>query len=143
MKKYRLKKKFLVVFYILVMVSFIGAIFAVDVYLKEDNKKNPEIKYINKNVIDNDIPVINVESTTIGKPHNNENVKKEKVMSENKIPYKIYLEEQEMPTEWYNVRADMKKKPAPLLHPGTHQPMTEDELEIILSHLMDEQEKRG
>ena len=66
MKKYRLKKKFLVVFYILVMVSFIGAIFAVDVYLKEDNKKNPEIKYINKNVIDNDIPVINVESTTIG-----------------------------------------------------------------------------
>ena len=55
MKKYRLKKKFLVVFYILVMVSFIGAIFAVDVYLKEDNKKNPEIKYINKNVIDNDI----------------------------------------------------------------------------------------
>ena len=75
MKKYRLKKKFLVVFYILVMVSFIGAIFAVDVYLKEDNKKNPEIKNINKNVIDNDIPVINVESTTIGKPHNNENVK--------------------------------------------------------------------
>ena len=60
MKKYRLKKKFLVVFYILVMVSFIGAIYAVDVYLKEDNKKNPEIKYINKNVIDNDIPVINV-----------------------------------------------------------------------------------
>ena len=31
------------------------------------------------------------------------------------IPYKIYLEESEMPKQWYNVRADMKKKPAPLL----------------------------
>ena len=36
-------------------------------------------------------------------------------MSEKKIPYKIYLEESEMPREWYNVRADMKNKPAPLL----------------------------
>ena len=36
-------------------------------------------------------------------------------MSEKKIPYKIYLEENEMPTQWYNVRADMKNKPAPLL----------------------------
>ena len=44
------------------------------------------------------------------------------------IPYKIYLEESEMPTAWYNVRADMKKKPAPLLNPGTHQPMTAEEL---------------
>ncbi|MBP5224000.1 MAG: pyridoxal-phosphate dependent enzyme, partial [Lachnospiraceae bacterium] len=45
-----------------------------------------------------------------------------------KIPYKIYLEENEMPTAWYNVRADMKKKPAPLLNPGTLQPMTAEEL---------------
>ena len=45
-----------------------------------------------------------------------------------KIPYKIYLEEHEMPTNWYNVRADMKNKPAPLLNPGTHQPMTTEEL---------------
>ena len=44
-------------------------------------------------------------------------------MAENKIPYKIYLEENEMPTAWYNVRADMKTKPAPLLNPGTHEPM--------------------
>ena len=36
-----------------------------------------------------------------------------------KIPYKIYLEENEMPTQWYNVRADMKNKPAPLLNPQT------------------------
>ena len=49
-------------------------------------------------------------------------------MSENKIPYKIYLEESEMPKAWYNVRADMKNKPAPLLNPGTHQPMTAEEL---------------
>ena len=50
-------------------------------------------------------------------------------MSKNmEIPYKIYLEENEMPTSWYNVRADMKNKPAPLLNPGTHQPMTAEEL---------------
>ena len=49
-------------------------------------------------------------------------------MSENKIPYKIYLEESEMPKAWYNVRADMKNKPAPLLNPGTHEPMTAEEL---------------
>lgn len=48
-----------------------------------------------------------------------------------KIPYKIYLEEQEMPRQWYNVRADMKKKPAPILNPGTLQPVTEDELSGI------------
>lgn len=45
-----------------------------------------------------------------------------------KIPYKIYLQEDEMPKTWYNVRADMKNKPAPLLNPGTLQPMGFDEL---------------
>ncbi len=49
-------------------------------------------------------------------------------MSSEKIPYKIYLEENEMPTQWYNVRADMKNKPAPLLNPGTLEPMTAEEL---------------
>lgn len=44
------------------------------------------------------------------------------------IPYKIYLEESEMPKQWYNVRADMKNKPAPLLNPGTLQPMKFEEL---------------
>ena len=48
-------------------------------------------------------------------------------MSE-KIPYKIYLEEHEMPKQWYNVRADMQKKPAPLLNPATLQPCTAEEL---------------
>ena len=48
--------------------------------------------------------------------------------AEKTIPYKIYLEESEMPQSWYNVRADMKNKPAPLLNPGTHEPMTAEEL---------------
>ena len=47
------------------------------------------------------------------------------------IPYKIYLEESELPKAWYNVRADMKKKPAPLLNPETHQPCTAEELEQV------------
>ena len=47
-------------------------------------------------------------------------------MSNKEIPYKIYLEEHEMPKQWYNVRADMKKKPAPLLNPVTKEPITED-----------------
>ena len=50
---------------------------------------------------------------------------------EKKIPYKIYLEENEMPTAWYNLRADMKEKPAPLLNPGTLQPMTAQELKGV------------
>ena len=49
----------------------------------------------------------------------------------NEIPYKIYLSESEMPKAWYNVRADMKKKPAPLLNPETHQPCTAEELEQV------------
>ena len=44
------------------------------------------------------------------------------------IPYKIYLEEQEMPKQYYNLRADMTIKPAPLLNPATLKPMTVDEL---------------
>ncbi len=51
-------------------------------------------------------------------------------MSE-KIPYKIYLTENEIPTQWYNVRADMKNKPAPLLDPVTLQPMTQTDLEHV------------
>ena len=53
-----------------------------------------------------------------------------KTMKEN-IPYKIYLSEEEMPTQWYNVRADMKTKPAPLLNPGTGKPLTAAEMEPI------------
>ncbi|HIU27626.1 MAG TPA: TrpB-like pyridoxal phosphate-dependent enzyme [Candidatus Fimisoma avicola] len=56
------------------------------------------------------------------------------------IPYKIYLEENEMPTQYYNVRADMKKKPAPLLDPGTLKPMTADELDHVFCEELVKQE---
>ena len=49
-------------------------------------------------------------------------------MSTKKIPYKIYLEESEMPRAWYNLRADMKEKPAPLLNPATMEPVTAEDL---------------
>ena len=45
-----------------------------------------------------------------------------------RIPYKIYLSEDELPRAWYNVRADMKNKPAPLLNPATKQPVSAEEL---------------
>ncbi len=57
-----------------------------------------------------------------------------------KIPYKIYLEESEMPAQWYNVRADMKNKPAPLLNPGTQKPITLDELKPIFCEELAKQE---
>ena len=60
--------------------------------------------------------------------------------NETKIPYKIYLEESEMPQAWYNVRADMKNKPAPLLNPGTLQPMTAQELGGVFCQELVEQE---
>ena len=56
-----------------------------------------------------------------------------------KIPYKIYLTEDEMPRDWYNVRADMTKKPAPLLNPGTGQPMTAEELGAVFCKELVEQ----
>ena len=56
------------------------------------------------------------------------------------IPYKIYLEESEMPKAWYNIRADMKNKPAPLLNPGTGKPMTLDELSQVFCRELAEQE---
>ena len=58
----------------------------------------------------------------------------------NKIPYKIYLEENEIPTQWYNVRADMKNKPAPLINPGTGQPLTLDDLNPIFCEDLNKQE---
>ena len=61
-------------------------------------------------------------------------------MSKNEIPYKIYLEESELPKSWYNLRADMKNKPAPLLHPGTHQPLKLEELTPIFCEELAKQE---
>ena len=61
-------------------------------------------------------------------------------MSELKIPYKIYLSEDEIPRQWYNVRADMKNKPAPLLNPDTLAPMTKEELSEVFCEELAEQE---
>ena len=61
-------------------------------------------------------------------------------MTENKIPYKTYLEENEIPTAWYNLRADMKVKPAPLLNPATHKPLSADELTPIFCEELVKQE---
>ena len=58
-----------------------------------------------------------ISEKALGKEKNMEN-----------IPYKIYLSESEIPKQWYNVRADMKNKPAPLLNPETLKPMTLEEL---------------
>lgn len=60
-------------------------------------------------------------------------------MSE-KIPYKTYLEESELPKQWYNVRADMKNKPAPLLNPETLKPMTAKELSVVFCDELVKQE---
>lgn len=57
-----------------------------------------------------------------------------------KIPYKIYLSEDEIPTQWYNVRADMKNKPAPLINPGTGQPLTLEDLNPIFCEDLNKQE---
>ena len=59
---------------------------------------------------------------------------------EKKIPYKIYLEESEMPTAWYNLRADMKNKPAPLLNSETKLPMTAEELGVVFCDELVKQE---
>lgn len=61
-------------------------------------------------------------------------------MSEQTIPYKIYLEESEMPKQWYNVRADMINKPAPLLNPGTLQPMSYEDLRPVFCDELIKQE---
>ncbi len=61
-------------------------------------------------------------------------------MYEKNIPYKIYLQEDELPKAWYNLRADMKNKPAPLLNPGTHQPMKAEELMPVFCEELVKQE---
>lgn len=58
----------------------------------------------------------------------------------NEIPYKIYLSEEEIPKQWYNVRADMKNKPAPILNPATMKPITLDELSGVFCRELAQQE---
>ena len=59
---------------------------------------------------------------------------------EQKIPYKTYLLENEIPTKWYNVRADMKTKPAPLVNPGTGKPLTIEEMNPIFCEELNKME---
>ena len=61
-------------------------------------------------------------------------------MESKNIPYKIYLDEADMPQAWYNLRADMKNKPAPLLNPGTGKPMTAAELGGVFCEELVQQE---
>lgn len=61
-------------------------------------------------------------------------------MNKKEIPYKIYLEEHEMPDQWYNVRADMVNKPAPLLNPQTREPMKFEELQGVFCDELIKQE---
>lgn len=61
-------------------------------------------------------------------------------MSEKKIPSKIYLSEDEIPKQWYNLRADMKNKPAALLNPGTLEPLKPEELTPIFCEELVKQE---
>lgn len=56
------------------------------------------------------------------------------------IPYKTYLTEEEMPTQWYNLRADMKEQHDPFLNPGTLKPLTKEELYPVFSQELCEQE---
>ena len=56
------------------------------------------------------------------------------------IPYRLYLSEEDLPKTWYNVRADMKNKPAPLLNPGSRKPMTAEELSPVFCDELVKQE---
>lgn len=57
-----------------------------------------------------------------------------------KIPHRVYLTEDQMPKQWYNLRADMKNLPDPLLNPGTGKPITEEELYPVFCEKLAHQE---
>lgn len=57
-----------------------------------------------------------------------------------KIPHRFYLTEDQMPTQWYNLRADMKEQPEPLLNPATGMPVEEKDLYPIFCEKLAHQE---
>ena len=67
-------------------------------------------------------------SRTVFQPNHKKKPQEERIIIMNNIPYKVYLQENELPKAWYNLRADMNNKPAPLLNPGTLQPIRAEEL---------------
>ncbi|MEO1058606.1 MAG: pyridoxal-phosphate dependent enzyme, partial [Actinomycetota bacterium] len=58
-------------------------------------------------------------------------------------PHKIYLDESEMPTRWYNLVADLPEPPPPALHPGTHEPAGPDDFAPLFPMALIEQEVTG
>lgn len=60
-----------------------------------------------------------------------------------KIPHRLYLTEEQMPKQWYNLRADMKEQPDPMLNPATFQPATEEELYPVFCEKLAHQEMDG
>ena len=60
-----------------------------------------------------------------------------------KIPHRLYLTEDQMPRQWYNLRADMKEQPDPLLNPGTLEPLKTEELYPIFCEALARQEMDG
>lgn len=67
-------------------------------------------------------------------------MKKKGMRSMKKVPYKIYLSEQEVPRHWYNMKAVMKNKPEPFLDPATLKPLPKEALKQILVSELVEQE---
>ncbi|WP_195269052.1 TrpB-like pyridoxal phosphate-dependent enzyme [Eubacterium sp. 1001713B170207_170306_E7] len=60
-----------------------------------------------------------------------------------KIPYRFYLSEEDLPKQWYNLRADMKEQPDPLINPGTMQPAAESDLYPVFCEKLAHQEMDG
>lgn len=57
-----------------------------------------------------------------------------------KIPHRLYLSEEQIPKQWYNLRADMKEQPEPLLNPATLKPATIDDLTSVFCKELAKQE---
>ena len=57
-----------------------------------------------------------------------------------KIPYKIYINEKDMPKAWLNVKAFMEEQHEPFLNPATLKPCTADDLRPVFCDAVIEQE---
>ncbi|WP_303899679.1 TrpB-like pyridoxal phosphate-dependent enzyme [Anaerotruncus colihominis] len=57
-----------------------------------------------------------------------------------KIPHRLYLTEDQMPKQWYNLRADMKEQPDPIINPATMRPATEEDLYPVFCKKLAHQE---
>ena len=61
-------------------------------------------------------------------------------MKSNNVPHRIYLSEDQIPRQWYNLRADMKEQPDPMLNPATMRPVTEADLRPVFCDELAHQE---